>query len=45
MSEMKKKLEEMRRIDVINKNEIQELKNQLEQMRPKVNRNTSYKTK
>ena len=44
-SEMKKELDKMRRIDAINKNEIQELKNQLEQMRPKVNRNTSYKTK
>ena len=36
MSEMKKELEEMRRIDMKNKNEIQELKNQLEQMRSKV---------
>ena len=35
-SEMKKELDEMRRIDAINKKEIQELKNQLEQMRSKV---------
>ena len=35
-SEMKKELDEMQRIDMKNKNEIQELKNQLEQMRSKV---------